>query len=173
MRRFARRLLAGLAAVVVLLGLGLLFLVRRNLPGREGGRIAGLGAEATAEVDDRGVATIRAASVEDALRAQGWMTARERAFQLDLLRRTATGRLAELFGKAALPMDRRHRTWGFARVAEAAVPLLPARERADLEAYAAGVNAYFEARRGRLGVEFTLLGTQPEAWRPAAPRSRR
>lgn len=167
MRRLARRLLAGLAAVALLLGAGLFFLVRRNLPGREGGRIAGLGAAATADVDDRGIATIRAASVEDALRAQGWMTARERAFQLDLLRRTASGRLAELFGKAALPMDRRHRTWGFARVAEAAVPLLPARERADLEAYAAGVNAYFESRRGRLGMEFTLLGSQPEPWRPS------
>lgn len=164
MRRLARRVLAGLVAAVLLLGLGLLFLVRRNLPGREGGRIAGLGAPATVDIDDRGVATVRADTVEDALRAQGWATARERAFQLELLRRTATGRLAELFGEAALPLDRRHRAWGFARVAEAAVPLLPADERADLEALASGINAYLEARRGRLGVELALLRTEPEPW---------
>ena len=167
MRRLARRLLAGLAAVALLLGLGLLFLVKRNLPGRGEGRIAGLGGPVTVDVDDRGIATIRAATVEDALRAQGWMTARERAFQLDLLRRTASGRLSELFGKSALPLDRKHRLWGFARVAEAAVPLLPASERADLEAYAAGINACFAERRGRLGLEFMLLGKEPEPWRPA------
>jgi len=167
MRRIARRLLAGLIALAFLLGLGLLFLVRRNLPDRSGGRIAGLGAPVTVDLDDRGTATIRAASVEDALRAQGWVTARERAFQLDVLRRTACGRLAELFGTAALPLDRMHRTWGFARVAEAAVPLLPARERADLEALAEGINAYLDARRGRLGLEFALLRAGPEPWRPA------
>lgn len=167
MRRLARRLLAALAAAVVLAGLGLFLLVRINVPGREGGRIDGLGADATVEIDDRGVATIRAATVDDALRAQGWATARERMFQLELLRRTANGRLAELFGKAALPMDRKHRTWGFGRVAEAAVPLLPAQERADLEAFAAGVNAYLASHRGRLGVELALLRKAPEPWRPA------
>ena len=167
MLRLARRLLAGLVAAALFLGLGLYLLVRRNVPGREGGRIPGLGAAATVELDDRGVATIRAATVEDALRAQGWVTARERMFQLDLLRRTANGRLAELFGKVALKMDRRHRTWGFGRVAEAAVPLLPARERADLEAFAAGVNAYLAAHRGRAGLEFALLRREPEPWRPA------
>lgn len=165
MRVLARRLLGGLLALVLLLGLALLFLVRRNLPDREGGAIAGLAAPATVEPDDRGVATVRAGSVEDALRAQGWATARERAFQLELLRRTATGRLAELFGEAALPLDRKHRVWGFAQVAEAAAPLLPERERKDLEALAEGINAYFAARSGRLGLELALLRTEPEPWR--------
>ena len=167
MRRLSRRLLAALAVAVLLAGLWLLFLARSNVPGRDGGRITGLGAPATVELDDRGIATIRAATVDDALRAQGWATARERMFHLDLLRRTANGRLAELFGKVALPTDRKHRTWGFARVAEAAVPLLPAEERSDLEAFAAGVNAYLDTNRRRAGLEFALLGTEPEPWRPA------
>ncbi|MFN7989508.1 MAG: penicillin acylase family protein [Thermoanaerobaculia bacterium] len=167
MRRVVRRALAGLLALALLLGLALLVLVRRNLPGRDGGRIASLDAAATADLDDRGVATVRAATVEDALRVQGFLTARERAFQLEILRRTAAGRLAELFGASALPLDRKHRLYGFARVAEAAVPLLPARERADLEAYAEGVNAGFASRRGRLGLEFALLRTEPGTWRPA------
>lgn len=167
MRRFAIRALGGLIALVVLLGLTLFVLVRRNLPDDEGGRIPGLGADVSVDVDDRGVTTIHAGSWEDAFRAQGWLTARERSFQLELLRRNASGRLAELFGASALPLDRRHLTWGFRRVAEAAVPLLPARQRADLEALSAGVNAYFGSRRGRLGLELALLRTEPEPWRPA------
>jgi len=166
MRRLAIRVLSALVALALLLGLVLLALVRRNLPGDEGGRIAGLGAGVDVEVDDRGVATIRAESFEDAFRAQGWLTARERAFQLELLRRNASGRLAELFGSSALPLDRRHRLYGFARVAEAAVPLLPPRQKADLEALASGINAYFAARRGRLGLELALLRVEPEPWRP-------
>lgn len=167
MRRFAIRALSGIVAVLLLLGLVLLVLVRRNLPGDEGGRLAGLAADVTVDLDDRGVATIHAASVEDALQAQGWLTARDRAFQLEVLRRNASGRLAELFGSSALPLDRKHRLYGFARVAEAAVPLLPPGERADLEALASGVNAYFAAHQGRLGLEFALLRTRPEPWRPA------
>lgn len=167
MRRFAIRALGGLVALVLLLGLVLFVLVRRNVPGNEGGRLAGLTADVTVDLDDRGVATIHAGSVEDALRAQGWLTARDRAFQLEVLRRNGSGRLSELFGSPALPLDRKHRVFGFARVAEAAVPLLPPGERADLEALAAGINAYFSAHRGRLGLEFALLRTEPEPWRPA------
>ncbi len=167
MRRLAIRALSGVVAVVLLLGLVLFVLVRRNLPADEGGPLPGLAAEVTVHIDDRGVATIHAASVEDALQAQGWLTARDRAFQLEILRRNASGRLAELFGSSALPLDRRHRLYGFARVAEAAVPLLPPRERADLEALASGINAYFTAHRGRLGLEFALLRREPEPWRPA------
>ena len=167
MRRFAIRALSGVVALVLLLGLVLFVLVRRNLPGDGGGRLPGLGAEVTVDLDDRGIATVRAGSVEDALRAQGWLTARDRAFQLEVLRRNASGRLAELFGSSALPLDRKHRVFGFARVAEAAVPLLPPRERADLEALSSGINAYFAAHRGRLGLEFALLRTEPEPWLPA------
>ncbi len=167
MRRFVRRLFAGLVVAALLLSLVLFVLTRRNLPGREGGRLPGLAAEVTVDFDDRGVATIHAASVEDALRAQGWLTARDRSFQLEVLRRNAAGRLAELFGSSALPLDRKHRTYGFARVAEAAVPLLAPRERADLEALASGISSYFAAHRGRLGLEFALLGTEPAPWRPS------
>jgi len=167
MRRLVIRALSGIVAVVLLLGLVLFVLVKRNLPGDEGARLPGLRVEVTVDIDDRGVATIHAASVEDALRAQGWLTARDRAFQLEVLRRNASGRLAELFGSAALPLDRRHRLYGFARVAEAAVPLLPPSERGDLETLASGINAYFAAHRGRLGLEFALLRREPEPWRPA------
>ncbi len=165
MRRPVRLLAVPLVLVLLVAALGE-GLVLWNLPSRGASRLPGLSAPVKATFDERGVATVEAASAEDAIRAQGFLTARERMFQLELLRRTARGELAELFGPAALPLDRRHRTYGFGRVADAAVPLLPARERADLEALSAGINAFLLERRGRLGLEFTLLRTAPEPWRP-------
>ena len=170
MRRSAR-LLRTLAILLVATAAGaalsLAWLVRRNLPPAEGARLPGLSSEVRVAFDDRGVATVTAASVADALRVQGYLTARERAFQLELSRRAASGALAELFGKAALPLDRERRVYGFARVAEAAVPLLPEDERRDLEALADGINAYFRDSGGRCGLEFGLLRVAPRPFRPA------
>lgn len=154
------------AALLVAAGLGF-FLVRRNLPDRATPRVAGLAGEVRVAFDDRGVARVEAARLGDALRLQGYLSARERMFQMELARRAAAGELAELFGAAALPVDEKHRTYGFSRVAEAAVPLLPANERADLQAFADGVNAFLASHEGRWGVEFTLLGARPRPWTPA------
>ena len=104
-----RALLAAAAAIVaaaLLVAGTLLFLIRRNLPDLSSGRIPGLSARVSVAFDDRGVATVTAATVRDALRAQGFLTARERLFQLELQRRLARGELAELFGASLLPSDR-------------------------------------------------------------------
>ncbi len=157
----------------ILLSLGVLLLVaagyagwsiRRQLPDDAAPPIPGLGGEVRVSFDARGVPTIRAASLLDAVRVQGYLTARERMFQMELARRSADGTLAEVVGAAALPLDRRRRTFGFRQVAEAAVPQLPAAEREAAEAYAAGVNAFLQARPGRWGVEFRLLGFAPRPW---------
>ena len=165
-----RALLAASAAIVAaaLLAAGaLLFLIQRNLPSSLSPRIPGLSSSVSVAFDDRGVATVTAATVGDALRAQGWLTARERLFQLELQRRLARGEMAEIFGASLLPADRLHRTYGFTRVAQAAVPLLPEGERADLEAVAAGINAFLDSHHGRLGLEFALLSVSPRRFTPA------
>ncbi len=153
-------LLAGLAGLSV-------FLVVRNRPDREAPRIPGLGGPVTVALDDRGVPTVTAASTLDAVRVQGYLTARERMFQLELMRRMAGGELAELFGSAALEIDREHRTYGFSRVAAEAIPLLPSSERAHLEALADGINAFLRSHDGRAGLEFTLLRATPRPWTAA------
>lgn len=167
MKRALKVLALALAALAALAGGTLLFLIRRNLPDLSSGRIPGLSARVSVAFDDRGVATVTAATVRDALRAQGWLTARERLFQLEMQRRLARGELAEVFGTSLLPSDRLHRTYGFARVSEAAVPLLPEGERADLAALADGINAFLETHAGRLGLEFALLGVSPRRFTPA------
>ncbi|MCQ4161341.1 penicillin acylase family protein [Roseomonas sp. GC11] len=165
-RRF---LLRGLITGLVLLslaGAGLGGLLWASLPPREGRLdLPGLAAEVRVVEDGHGIPRITAASELDAARALGWLHARDRLFQMELMRRNAAGRLAEIAGPAALRLDRTTRTLGLPRRAEADYAALPADTRAVLEAYAGGVNAWIAAR-GRLAApEFLALGV-PERWEP-------
>jgi penicillin amidase len=164
--RRQRLLVAALAATALLAALPAGF-VFRNVPDRRAGRIRGLTGPVSVTFDDRGVARVVASTLADALRAQGFLTARERAFQLELMRRSAAGELSELFGKVALEKDRLHRTYGFARVAKVAVPLLPASSRDELRALADGINAYLTSHRGRSGVEMSVFHIPPHVWTEA------
>jgi penicillin amidase len=133
--------------------------------------VAGLRAQVRIARDERGIPHIEAASEEDLYFAQGYATAADRLWQMDMLRRTARGELAEIFGRVALEEDKRHRTYGFARLADSLEANAAAETRSVLEAYARGVNAYIESRDGaegrKLPQEFLLLGYRPRAWRPA------
>ena len=101
-------LLGGLLLALLLLAAGgALWQVRRNLPDESTPAISGLTEPVHVTFDDRGVPTVAARSADDAIRIQGYLTARERLFQLELQRRAGEGRLSELFGKAALDLDRR------------------------------------------------------------------
>ncbi|MBS0663892.1 MAG: penicillin acylase family protein [Verrucomicrobia bacterium] len=154
-------LAAGLAA-----GVWFYFQIRASLPRLDGTvRLAGLGAPATAARDALGVPVIRGRTRLDVVRTLGFLHAQERFFQMDLLRRRSAGELAELFGKAALPMDRSTRVHGFRKLAAVVVQRLPADERAILDAYAAGVNAGLAALRQK-PFEYLALRTDPQPWRP-------
>ena len=96
--------------------------------------------------------------------AQGYLHARDRFFQMDLARRTANGRLAELFGKRALDNDRKMRIFRLAASARRQSALLTASERRVLELYAAGVNAAIEHYGSWIAPEVWLLGIEPEPW---------
>ena len=167
MKRVLAGIAAAAAAALLLAGATLGVLVARNIPDLSFPKVPGLRARVTVAFDDRGVATITAGDASDAYRAQGYLTARERLFQMELQRRLAGGELAEIFGRVALPSDRLHRIYGFSRVAEAAVPLLPADERADVAALTDGINAFIDSHRGRWGLEFTLLRLTPRRYTPA------
>lgn len=155
-----------LACVLVAAG-GAVWLVRRNLPDEATPAIPGLREPVHVTFDDRGVATVAARSVDDAIRVQGYLTARERLFQLELQRRAGEGRLSELFGKAALDLDRRRLTYGYARVAARAAMLLPEAERLHLQALSDGINAFLASHAGRLGLEFAVLRERPRDFVPA------
>ena len=114
--------------------------------------------------DERGVPHITAASIEDALFAQGFATAQDRLWQMDMLRRVAAGELSEVAGKAALESDIKSRKLRMRSIAESWVLRMPAKDRAWVAAYARGVNHYIETNRGKWGPEFRLMGYDPRPW---------
>ncbi|HEX8774227.1 MAG TPA: penicillin acylase family protein [Pyrinomonadaceae bacterium] len=118
--------------------------------------------------DARGIPYIEASDDADLYFAQGYVVASDRLWQMDLARRTARGELAEIFGHDALELDRTHRTYGFAGVAEAEVAALSAADRSILEAYARGVNALIASLDAKsLPPEFLILQYKPRPWTPA------
>ncbi len=158
---------AGLVALIVLaLAAGWLYL-RASLAQFDGERRApGVHAAVTVARDAAGVPLISGASRADVAYATGFVHAQERFFQMDLLRRTAAGELAELFGARALPLDRSRRLHRFRARAQLALARLPAGERALLERYVAGVNDGLGALRAK-PFEYALTGTEARPWSAA------
>ena len=131
-------------------------------------KLAGLKERVTVRRDERGIPYISANNDEDLYFAQGYVTANDRLWQMDIFRRSARGELAEVLGKDALEEDKRHRTWGFAQVAEAEYAQAPARSRTLLEAYTRGINAHIASIPDKsLPPEFQLLQYKPRPWTPA------
>lgn len=128
--------------------------------------LPGLIQTVTIEFDAFGIPSITAQSKKDAYRTLGYLHARDRLFQMDLLRRHSSGRLAEIMGQKAIDQDIRQRGYGFSAVAEASINQLPESQRSVLLGYAEGVN---EAIRvlPELPPEFRMLHYRPEPWRPA------
>jgi penicillin amidase len=129
--------------------------------------VKGLQGPVNVRRDGRSIPYIEAKNLRELYFAQGYVTASDRLWQMDLARRTARGELAEVLGRLALEEDKRHRNFGFTQVAEATWPTLKPTSRAALEAYAKGVNAYLAALTDTaLPPEFKVLGYRPQPWRP-------
>ena len=138
-----------------------------DLPSGAHETIPGLGTSVRVVYDDRAVPHIFAASVEDAVRALGYVVARDRLAQLHIQTLGASGRITEIAGARALALDREMRRLGLPRAAERTLATLDDSTRRLLDAYADGVNAYIDAMpAGALPVEFRLTGASPERWRP-------
>jgi penicillin amidase len=149
------------AAIFVLVAVHQVF---RTVPPRNETReVEGLETAATLTTDSLGVPVLRAESVNDLAFLGGWAHARDRRFQMEMQRRSASGRLSEVVGRATLAADRRMRTFGFAAVAESAAARLGSERYALFAAYAAGVNAYDRSHPPPL--ECSLLGMKLEPWR--------
>ncbi len=139
---------------------------RSAVPGYSGTiELAGLSAPVEVRVDDYGVPHLFAANEHDLFFAQGYVTARERMFQMDMTRLAGRGELSTLFGEATLDTDKYLKTLGFYRTARAEYVAMPAREREIINAYVEGVNAYLATVK-RLPREYAILGTKPQPWEP-------
>lgn len=139
--------------------------IQRPLP-KHDGEFSLPGLDASVEVlrDKHGIPHIYAQNRADLFRAQGYVHAQDRLWQMEQNRRIAQGRLAEVFGEAALDADRFCRIIGFWRAAQIELEALDPEERLALDHYAEGVNAYINSRPNNLAAEFNLLRIVPEPW---------
>ena len=166
MRRFLR-IFALLAALAVLILTAGYVVLRQSLPQTEGEiRLAGLSGPVEILRDRYGIPHIYAQNAADASFALGYVHAQDRLWQMEMSRRIAAGRLSEVVGAGGLDTDRFLRTIGVRRSAEASLQRLDDDTRRQLEAYAAGVNAFI-ASGPVLPPEFWLTGVKPEPWTPA------
>jgi penicillin amidase len=137
------------------------WLERADSPQVDGSAVArGLSSKVLVVRNEQGVPTIEAATLEDLFFAQGYVTAQDRMWQMDMMRRAAAGELSEVIGEATLKIDRQQRILGLRVVAEAAAKNVTGRDRAYLDAYARGVNAFIESHRDRLPLEFRVMCAQ-------------
>lgn len=146
-------------------------------------RTSGLQAPVSVLRDAHGVPHITANGLEDLFFAQGYVTAQDRLWQMDMTRRAAAGEIAEILPASSAPSPRVSRSTAVVRqspgwvqydkqqrilrlraVADRVAAQLPDRDRKFFAAYAAGVNAYINDHRGNLPVEFRILGYSPRAW---------
>ncbi len=164
LRRVVKRLNIAIAFLLLGGGGAAFWFVWRPLPQRSGTVDAPVTGAVTVAYDRQGTPHIRAGSLDDALFTQGYVTAQDRLFQMDGLRRLSAGDLAEVFGPSFLERDREARRYRFRRIAEEAYGALPAADRAAMAAYARGVNYYIATHLSKLPLEFTLLGYQPRPW---------
>ena len=166
-----RRLLIVLLALVGVLALiliGAFLYVRSGTRTQTAGdlQLAGLQAPVTVHRDEYGIPQIYAENAHDLFFAQGYIHAQDRLFQMDFQRRVGTGTLSEVLGDSTLKTDKFLRTLGTARAAAHDLTLMDADTLALLSAYADGVNAFINANKDHLPVEFRILGYKPAPWEP-------
>ena len=169
------RILGLVLLVLLVLALGALLYGRShfraamqaNLPQVDGTlTVYGLKAPVRVQRDAHGVPHIQASSMDDLIFAQGFVTAQDRLWQMDLLRRHASGQLAAVLGRSLLEHDRVQRMLQIRAAADNALVGLPSDQKHWLEMYARGVNASMAVQHANLPIEFKLLGYEPAPWTP-------
>jgi len=158
---------------IILGGIGI-YLTRSSFPQTSGeAKLSGLDSLADIYRDSYGIPQIYAATPHDLFFAQGYVHAQDRFFQMDFWRHLGSGRLSEMFGKSQLDTDIFLRTLGWERIAQQELNMMSSDERALLQAYADGVNAYLADHKGSaLSLEYAVLklltpGYSPQPWQPA------
>jgi penicillin amidase len=155
-----------IAVIVVLIVVAVYWYAFRPLPQESGTVRAPVRAPATILRDARGIPHIEASSWQDAIFLQGFVTAQDRLWQMDGLRRFGAGELAEVFGPAALAQDEHSRAMQMRALAERDLQFLDPQSRAVMIEYARGVNFFIDKNRGRYSLEFSLPGHDysPRPW---------
>ncbi|MBB5208249.1 penicillin acylase family protein [Chiayiivirga flava] len=159
-----RRGLIAVFALALVVLIGATLLLRGSLATLDGTQtLPGLSAPVRVERDALGTASIVAADAADAARALGYVHAQERYFEMDLLRRSAAGELAALFGPMAIERDRQVRVHRIRARVQRDIDVVFGERRDVIAAYRDGVNAGLADLAVRPW-PYLLLGAAPEPW---------
>ncbi|MCC7153725.1 MAG: penicillin acylase family protein [Bryobacterales bacterium] len=153
-----------IAIVLAMLAGGFYWFLYRTRPEVSGRVPAPVARDVSVLRDARGVPHIEAHSIEDALFAQGYVTAQDRLWQMDMLRRVGSGEVAEVVGRAGLELDTLSRKMRLRRIAQAQAKTLSGGDRKVFAAYARGVNHFIETHRGKFAPEFAAMSYDPRPW---------
>jgi penicillin amidase len=136
--------------------------------------IPGLDSAVEVRRDRWGIPHIYARTQHDLFFAQGFVAAQDRLWQMEMWRRQAQGRLAEVLGPRAAERDRMARLFRYRGSPEAEWAAYGPNAREIVGAFVAGVNAYIAETKSkdRLPIEFTLMGFAPEPWTIDVPLAR-
>ncbi len=167
MLKWLKRIAVAMLVLAILLVLVIWWLLRGSLPQLDGKiALAGLSAPASIQRDHLGVVTIDAANATDAMRALGYVHAQERYFEMDLMRRSAAGELAALFGPVALDFDKQRRVHRMRARVNRDLDAIAGEDLPQLRAYVDGVNAGLAGLKQRPW-PYLLLRQAPRPWLPA------
>ena len=166
--RVFKWILGILLGLILVIFVGVYAYLRSTLPDYNG-QIAVSGITKPVDIirDSYGMPHIYAQTDEDAYFALGYCIAQDRLFHMDLMRRAARGKLAEILGKDLVSVDKFFRTITAGRSIEEIVAAYKHETISAAKAYAAGVNYFIKHHKGPLPLEFTILGYAPEPWQPS------
>jgi penicillin amidase len=167
--KLLKKILIGLFVVVVLAIIGgyiyLRHLATRGIPDyNQNVKLENIKETVTVYRDQYAVPHVYAKNEEDLYRAVGYVMAQDRLWQMDLMRRVTTGRLAEIFGEDLLKTDQLMRSL---RITEKSNLILSQSDEKMIkiaEAFTDGVNQFIETHKNQLPPEFAVLGYEPEKW---------
>lgn len=171
MKPIYKWIIGGVILIVFIVGLSVVYgyyQLKKEVP-KYGDKIKLTGLENTVEVvyDKWGVPHVFGSSEKDLVRALGYLHARDRLWQMDLVRRAAAGRLSEIFGEFAYDIDVSQRIMGLERFAKDAVSKLDEETLSVLQAYSDGVNAFIASQPEYPTIEFRVIGYKMELWKPS------
>ena len=162
MGRWLTIVLVGLAVAV---GGGFLWLNQANNYQTDGSLgLSMLTAPVVVTRDARGAAHIAAENRRDMLRAQGFITAQDRLFQMEFFRMLAWGRLSELIGEEGIQSDTQMRVLGLPRNAQRMAKQFSPEVSQFLQDFLDGVNTYIASQQDEFPLELSLMGHQPMPW---------
>jgi penicillin G amidase len=167
--KILKRILIGLLALILIAALALYFFLNSTKPDYSGElTLAGLKEPVEVLYDDFGIPHIYAQNEEDAYYALGYVHAQDRLFQMEMIRRAASGRLAEVLGKDMLKVDKLFRTLGINKFAKEHAEKYLSSETAAFQraalAYQKGINQFIKT--GQTPLEFTVIGIPKTEFKP-------